>query len=570
MKRLPLFIILSFPLLFPPAAPQAASTTHGTAAYLVLLGQVTTGGAPDALAIDRGGGASDVLFMDQNGKIGFIDGDELSLQPDQVLLPNEGSHSWLAYDRLTAQVYALSLETQWADLEHYWTRAQLAVLRQRSKIGTIQVNAAYNTNPASLADRLYTVNGMAIRSPGVEGAENGRIILDDTAGGVLDVVDLDPGGTSAQRLQRYTYRSPITEDIVYRMAGNSLALETNHQTLPVDDLSTTDVLYISDQNNSNGYTLRAIQLAHPLQDLNPQVLAPINLSNPNRCGIGGCKGLALAEPLDRLWIASGDQRFSQGYLDYVDTPTAAPSTTWLTYGDESFMVTDWYDPHRTFVVTYDQYGNDPTHALYLHLLYDSTVIDSLKLMDSYDPTRPIRDMAFDPYSRRLFLAINDQVVAVQVLAGAPPAPLPPVQSIWTVGSMGGSLTTPKEKARLDFFPGAVSATSQVTYTEILPYINLEYHRNIRCFSLIVALLSSRAPATDFGAPVVVTLKYSDLELGAGQESTLQLYRQDGAAWTPLPSEVNASQNTLRATLSQDGVYAALAESSWVYLPFIRP
>jgi len=78
---------------------------------------------------------------------------------------------------------------------------------------------------------------------------------------------------------------------------------------------------------------------------------------------------------------------------------------------------DWYDPSRMFVCTFDGFFNDPNQGLYLHLLVDGAVTDTLELLDAYDEYSGLRGMSFDPYTRRLYLTIDDSIYVVDVAHG---------------------------------------------------------------------------------------------------------------------------------------------------------
>ena len=150
--------------------------------------------------------------------------------------------------------------------------------------------------------------------------------------------------------------------------------------------------YISDKNHASGYGLRALRLDRRLQDLNASALPEVNLTS--WCGAGGCQGLAAAGPRDILYVASGDQSFDTGYVDEADTlKNELAEVVNLTYCDRGFVHVDWYDPKRAFVATFDGRYNDPDQALYLHLIYDGSVVDSLRLLNRYDEYDGLRGMA---------------------------------------------------------------------------------------------------------------------------------------------------------------------------------
>jgi len=123
----------------------------------------------------------------------------------------------------------------------------------------------------------------------------------------------------------------------------------------------------------------------------------------------------VAGPFDRLWVAPGTQSLGDGALGEVNTITSAfVGTTTLTYGDQYWLLVDWYDSSRMFVCTFDGFFNDPSQGLYLHLLVNGAVVDTLKLLDSYEEYSGLRGMSFDPYTRRLYLTIDASIYVVNV------------------------------------------------------------------------------------------------------------------------------------------------------------
>ena len=95
-------------------------------------------------------------------------------------------------------------------------------------------------------------------------------------------------------------------------------------------------------------------------------------------------------------------------------------TRWLLL-DMGKVLVDWYDTRRVFIASFDGFYNDPNQGLYLHLVYDATVIDSLLLKEDYTPSAILPySMAFDPYTRRLYMAVGSEILVVQVNYGLPP------------------------------------------------------------------------------------------------------------------------------------------------------
>jgi hypothetical protein len=389
---------------------------------LELLTTIDVGGQPSAIVVDCCDGRNDVIFYDSD-RVRFLDGDTLTVIPQEHDLPTSAWEGWMVYDRYHHHTYVVTKHARETDLRVRWKELQVHAIASRSLLDTFSVNGIYNTAPQDPTDRFYGLAGLAFKQPVSEGDNPGRLIVDDTANGNIDVVDLNEAGTAAARRQRYSYRPSLCSESHCsweNVAGNSLALETRHETLPVDDLTTTDVLYVSDKNHADSYGLRALRLDHPLQDLNVFPLPDVDLQH--QCGLGGCQGITMAGGRDVLYVASGDQGYERGYVDEVHTTTnGIAQVVELLYGDEDIVHVDWYDAKRVFVATFDHWGNyDPDQTLYLHLIYDGTVVDTLELMDGYDQYNGLRGMAFDPYHRRLYLTVVGSIMVVGVNYGQGP------------------------------------------------------------------------------------------------------------------------------------------------------
>jgi hypothetical protein len=391
---------------------------------LVLVTSIETGGRPDALAIDTCRYPSEVLFYDRlSSNVRFLNSVALTLFPDLVNLPTWNDKKWIAFDRSLCLAYVATTRSQYNSGPIYWEEARLHILDSRVVTATVSVNEGYNRGLPSPADTKYAIEGLALKQSNSEAGNPARLILDNTRRGRIDAVDLSPAGTAVARSQRFAYdeRSP---EYSSSNLGNSLALENNHETLTVDDLTTTDILYISDRNHPNvggyGY-IRVIRLNHPLADLNAALLPEVNLNStwpfPN-----GLQGLDIAGPRDLVYIASGLQSFNNGYLGRLSTTNhSALQAITIPYGDMGKVLVDWYDTRRAFIATFDGFYNDPYQGLYLHLVYDATVIDTLLLKEDYTPSAILPyAMAFDPYTRRLYMAVGSQILVVQVNYGLPP------------------------------------------------------------------------------------------------------------------------------------------------------
>jgi hypothetical protein len=555
-------------LVLAPIAPKHRARAQGDS-VLVFVDTIEVGGSPDAIVVDNWAGRNDVIFYDTSdgGKVRFIDGDTLTLAPEEIAIPTWEWEGWMAYDRYHHQTYVLSTELRWPTPETSWEELAVHIVASRSLLGSFSVNEVYNRDAETLADAFYGVDGLEYKQPFSEGSTPGRLIIDDTKNGNVDVVDLNATGTDAARLQRHSYRDPTPGGWSGNL-GNSLALETRHETLEIDDLTSTDILYISDKNHSEPGHIRVLSLNHPLEDLVADPLPQIDLTS--NCGIGGCQGIAVAAARDVLYVASGDQYFDTGYIDQVDTTNSQlVQLVSLTYGDLYSVHVDWYDSRRAFVASFDHYGNDPSQGLYVHLIYDGTVIDTLRLVEDYgEYEAPLRGMAFDPYQRRLYLTVGSSVMVVQVNYGAEPAPPSPIVASAIIPPAGGSLSAPGNRAYLEFPPGAVGQTTVVTYTETgsSPATHLF---DVRAFDLSAVISGTTTPVTSFNEPYTVTINYTDAERGPAIESTLGLYWWDGTQWLGEPtSRVDGLNNSLMATPNHMTLFAALGETKRGYVPFV--
>ena len=282
-------------------------------------------------------------------------------------------------------------------------------------------------------------------------------------------------------------------------------------------------------------------------------------------------GIATAGSRDTLYVACGCQSFDDGYLGEVDTT----DNQWtrnldLLYGDVGFAHVDWYDPKRVFVGTFDGFYNDPDQALYLHLIYDGVVVDTLRLVGDYDEYEGLRGMAFDPYLRRLYLTVGASVMVVEVNYGADAAPMPsapPVTVSGEIRTWGGSLDAPDGSVELDFFPGAVDETTVVTYTTDTDGMPAGDLFGMRFFDLSAATLAAGTPVTTFDRPYAITIHYTDTEKGGVKENTLGLYWWNGAQWILEPtSSADPDNNVLTASPNHMSLFAVLGETERIFLP----
>ncbi len=385
----------------------------GEPAPLALIADIPVGGKPGALAVDSAPGRNDVLFYDlTQGQVRILDGDTLTFAPEQIRAP-----SWepprFAYDRTHHLAYLLTTRIHWPTPDAAWHEVMVYTIAARAAVTrSFSINATYNTDPSSLADRFYDFEGWAFKQPLSEGNNAGRLIVDNPWTGKVDIVDLDAAGTAPARLTRIVYRSPLAGPSRRDNPANSLALEPRHHTLTADDLTATDILYIADLNHPQPESLYALWLTQPPAAPAVMQRAEIPL-NDFRFSAYMVGGLALADARDVLWVASTSQSFANGSLGQVDTKTNRLAGMIAVPGEikEGMVSADWRDPQKVFICTCDV--NDPSRALYLRLLYGGTPVASLRLADGYN-SWDLRDMIYDPDHRRLYIAFRDRVLAVQV------------------------------------------------------------------------------------------------------------------------------------------------------------
>jgi hypothetical protein len=542
-------------------------------AILSLVDTVQVGDRPGALVVDTDQARNDVLIYDRGAsRLRILDGDTLTLTAESISLPTADWGMWMAYDRLNRRTYALTTERVGVT-PNAWVEAEVSAISQRQVVNTFSINAQYNTDPSNLVDTAYEVGGLVFKQPQSEGDNLGRLIIDNPRGGTLDVVDLDAAGVEPIALQRHAYRAPVSIFQYEDNRGNTLALEPRHETGPVADLTTADLLYVADLNHTRGHVRRLSfnQAPAPLQ---VSTLSDVDLTGHVPFGNGN-QGLAMAGAQDRLYVASSLQSFERGFVAQVDTGTnQVQQIIQTTYGDAGFVHVDWYDAKRAFVITFDGFGFDDGY--YLHLIYDGSVVDSLRLGDKFDgeTERDVRDMVFDPYHRRLYVTLDTTVVVVDVAYGAAAAPLPlpgpAVASIEiTAPWYGGTLESPDGQATFTFV-NWVSQPTAVTYTELLrPMADMRAAQGDRHALLIYELeaetVATGVPLTDVNA-YAVTVRYGQ---NPAINSTLVLYRWTGVEWTPVSgSYVNTVDGTVRASPDEVGTFAVMGETRRVSLPLV--
>ena len=545
----------------------AANQGSSTSQPLTLLTTIEVGGTPDAIVVDHYAGRNDVIFYDRaSSTVHFLDGDSLSSLPEVISIPTLDWQGWMAYDHYHHQAYFISTRLQGTSPDT-WVEVLAHTIANRSLTSSFSVNQLFNPDPLNPVDWRYGIDGLVFKQPGVEGSYPGRLIIDNTPEGNIDIIDLNNLGSDAARVQRHSYRSPVATTGWENNSGNSLALEYSHQTLPVDDLDTTDILYISDKNHDPDWGLHAVRFNHPLSNLDAIALPDVDANL--YCGIGGCQGLAISEARDRLYIASGTQSFNDGFINEVNSTGALP-TNWIemTYGDLYDVLVDSYDPKRVFVAAFDHYYNDPDQALYLHLIYDGVMVDTLQLLTDYDEYSGLRGMVFDPQLRRLYLTVDTRILVVDVDYGSPPAPPPLVTASALILPEGGSLSVPGDTLELDFPAGAVDSSTIVTYTQSTALPDGALY-GAHFFDLLAVDASASTPVIQFDPPYTMTVDLENLETGPAIQSTLGIYRWDGSQWNLEPtSTLDSGNQRLSAALDHMSIFAVMGETRQSFLPLV--
>ncbi len=399
---------------------------------LSLVGTVPVGGTPDAIVVDHSPHHDDVVFYDRaSQRVRFIDGETLTLSTDSVSLATRQWEGWLLYNRVHHLVYFIGSRSRSTLGGESWEEVVIHVLENRLKVHEFSLNEPWNPVSGSPLDPFYEIDGVLIKQPFVEDL-NTRIVVDNTYGGNLDFADLGTDGIGFHQRQRGSYRNPVTPPYSWGR-GNSIALESNHETAGSDDLLGQDLIYIADANGPVGQIM-VMKTEQPQVPLAPVMEDPVDLTSDFLFSTGVPQGLDVAGPFDRLWMAPGTQGAVNGALGEVNTITNDfVGSVPLVYGDQYWLLADWFDPSRVFVCTFDGWYNDPSQGLYLHLLVNGAVVDTLKLLNNYEDYE-LRGMSFDPYTRRLYLTIDTSIYVVHVDYG----PIADIGEIFSDGFESGN------------------------------------------------------------------------------------------------------------------------------------
>ncbi len=392
-----------------------SSGVQGMDSALSLIGSIDVGGTPDTIVIDHSPFHNDVVFYDRSTqRIHFIDAETLTLSSDFIGIPTTQWEGWLVSNRVHHLVYFIGSRWRVTDGGESWEEVLVHVIDHRAEISSFSINEPWNPVSGSPQDSNYEIDGVVLKQPYTEDP-NGRIIVDNTYGGNIDVVDFTANGIDYFQRQRGSYRDPVTTTY-FTVRGNSIALETNHETAGSDDLLGQDLVYIADANGPPGQ-VTVIGVQQSPSPLAAALETPIDLTS-HYLFANTLQGLAVSGPSDRLWVAPGSQGSVNGALGEVNTVTAGfVGTATLNLGDQYHILVDWNDPSRLFVCTFDGWYNDPDQALYLNLVVDGSVVETLQLVTDYDEYNGLKGMAFDPYTGRLYVIVDSSILVVDVAYG---------------------------------------------------------------------------------------------------------------------------------------------------------
>ncbi len=139
-------------------------------------------------------------------------------------------------------------------------------------------------------------------------------------------------------------------------------------------------------------------------------------------------------------------------------------------------------------------------------------------------------------------------------------PTAPFSASAVLTDAGGVLTA--TWATVEAPAGALSGTAILTLTGVPTVTGLPTSTQEMGLHVEVALaLTDGTPVTATLLPVTLTFAYEDAAWQAAQveEGTLQLWRYDGANWSPLTSTVDITNNEVTALVSEPGLYALAGE-----------
>ncbi len=139
----------------------------------------------------------------------------------------------------------------------------------------------------------------------------------------------------------------------------------------------------------------------------------------------------------------------------------------------------------------------------------------------------------------------------------------------TIGAAGGTLNRSGE-ASLEIPPGALSTDVDFTMDENSSPATIDTGRQFASPTFTIG-----PDGTQFGIPAMITIHYDEADLGGADESTVVIYTDDGAGWSPLATTVNESDNTASAEISHLSDYCATipygeaAQGVYVMLELVR-
>lgn len=551
---------------------------------LSLVGSIQAGQPHDLAVICAGYNCArqhDLVYYDTaEDKYGwehirFLDAETLQSVGEGVRLSGFSRVGPLVYDTYHRQVYAFGERDECADGGgNCYERALVYILSHRELQEAFAINDEFNTPHA--VDKVYHIEGATILPQGSRAnAARSTLVVDSTPNGNLDIVRMQPDGEDVLSVDRYSYRESVCGDdwcSWWSTQGNSLAVD--HQ---------RGMLYLADNNGSSAF-VRAFRFAGSM-DLEE---SPIPVGDEALCWVF-LQSVSVAQGRNTLYVPSGCQtKAGLGSTVVVNTWTGEPKET-LTYryGDQGIVAVDPHDSRRVFITTSDANGkHDPGQWLTLHMLYDDVIVASLRLQPGFglDDKELLRDMVFDPVGSRLYISLNRSILVVDV-GGIPRAELWPEPVTSTITpEHGGEVKAADGSATFSFSAGAVSETSQVTYTELPPQTpvsalagssmrpNPDLHttatvlRPIRTFELTGVISGTTTPLDGFNEWFTLQVETTDKELAGVVPNTVTLYWWDGSQWRNQYGAISVPVGTTYDY--HTGRFALMGESRVVYLPLI--
>ena len=327
---------------------------------------------------------------------------------------------WLQHDQASSLTYVLSLRGRDTNLDINWDEVRVNILQDRQFTHSFAVNPNGFEPADGPVDFRYSVNGFVLKPRGAEPGTNGRLIIDDTVKGNIDIVELDSSGTAATGIQRYDYRARIDCDWPpedpepwrcswNRLEGQSLALEWLTETAgPVPGLTDVDALYLLDPSGGTS-RVRRFHLSHAPGPIEVTEQPELDLTQSDTLLNNGAESLTLAPTRDQLYISTRLQSFAEGFVVIADTRTQQQTLLNPVFGDEAPPLIDVADPDRAFLLVSDSFN--PGSQLFLRVLRHGAVVNNITVVDAMPNEVPV--LAHDPVYGLLYVALGDEIVVLR-------------------------------------------------------------------------------------------------------------------------------------------------------------